>query len=202
MRQQKEPQPMAANAAPPSSATTTTVLPPFSAYPSSSHHPGGGGMGGFHGYHHYENHYPPPHHIHYHQGHHHAVARKTHSSLDLDTVGRMGSSWSMTPAHPHYRHQLLLHHRPRPAPPQPPGIDLHRGGAAKYHSLTSASAVSLHPGGGSARTATVSGLGRLTGRPRSIDADFILRMEQLGLSAHAHSMPYNNNTFSGKTAAG
>lgn len=41
--------------------------------------------------------------------------------------------------------------------------------------------------------------GRL-GRPRSIDADFILRMEQLGLSAHAHSMPYNS-TFSGKTAA-
>ena len=49
------------------------------------------------------------------------------------------------------------------------------------------------------RTATVSS-GRLTGRPRSIDADFILRMEQLGLSAHAHSMPYNS-TFSGKTAA-
>ena len=63
--------------------------------------------------------------------------------------------------------------------------------ATKYHSLTSASAVSLYPGGGGGRTATIS-----SGRPRSIDAEFILRMEQLGLSAHSMP-PHGNNTFSG-----
>ena len=41
--------------------------------------------------------------------------------------------------------------------------------------------------------------GPLFGRPPSIDANFVLRMEQLGLSVHAQSMSYNS-TFSGKTA--
>ena len=42
--------------------------------------------------------------------------------------------------------------------------------------------------------------GPLFGHRPSIDADFDLRMLQLGLYAHAQSMPYNS-TLSGKTAA-
>jgi hypothetical protein len=46
----------------------------------------------------------------------------------------------------------------------------------------------------------VNGIGGIGGggRPHSIDAEFILRLEQMGITPQSMP-PYNSNTFAGKT---